>query len=50
MSRIFPQIIDAVGATPLVRLNSLTRGLGATHSEISLIIDGWILGLFHRPV
>jgi cysteine synthase A len=30
MSRIFPQIIDAVGATPLVRLNSLTRGLGAT--------------------
>jgi cysteine synthase A len=30
MSRIFSQIIDAVGATPLVRLNSLTRGLGAT--------------------
>jgi cysteine synthase A len=30
MGRIFPQIIDAVGATPLVRLNSLTRGLGAT--------------------
>src|SRR4030042_6395685 len=30
MSRIFPQIIDAVGATPLVRLQSLTRGLGAT--------------------
>jgi len=30
MSRIFPQIIDAVGATPLVRLQSITRGLGAT--------------------
>ena len=30
MGRIFPQIIDAVGATPLVRLKSLTRGLGAT--------------------
>ena len=30
MSHIFPQIIDAVGATPLVRLQSLTRGLGAT--------------------
>jgi cysteine synthase A len=30
MSRIFPQMIEAVGATPLVRLNSLTRGLGAT--------------------
>jgi cysteine synthase A len=30
MGRIFPQIIDAVGATPLIRLNSLTRGLGAT--------------------
>ncbi len=30
MGRIFPQIIDTVGATPLVRLNSLTRGLGAT--------------------
>jgi cysteine synthase A len=30
MSRIFPHIVDAVGATPLVRLNSLTRGLGAT--------------------
>jgi len=30
MSRIFPQIIDAVGATPLVRLNSLPRGLAAT--------------------
>jgi cysteine synthase A len=30
MGRIFPQIIDAVGDTPLVRLNSLTRGLGAT--------------------
>jgi cysteine synthase A len=30
MSRIFPQIIDALGATPLVRLHSLTRGLGAT--------------------
>ena len=29
MSRIFPQIIEAVGATPLVRLNSLSRGLGA---------------------
>jgi cysteine synthase A len=29
MGRIFPQIIDAVGATPLVRLNTLTRGLGA---------------------
>ncbi|MFZ5449797.1 MAG: cysteine synthase A [Thermodesulfobacteriota bacterium] len=30
MSRIFSQIIDTVGATPLVRLNALTRGLGAT--------------------
>ena len=30
MSRIFLQLTDAVGATPLVRLNSLTRGLGAT--------------------
>ena len=30
MGRIFPQIIDAVGATPLVRLESLTRGLRAT--------------------
>jgi cysteine synthase A len=30
MGRIFPQIIDTVGATPLVRLNSLTRGLEAT--------------------
>jgi cysteine synthase A len=30
MGRILPQIIDAVGATPLVRLNSLTRGLEAT--------------------
>jgi cysteine synthase A len=30
MGRIFPQIIDAVGATPLVRLNSLTQGLAAT--------------------
>ncbi len=30
MGRIFPQIIDTVGATPLVRLNALTRGLGAT--------------------
>jgi cysteine synthase A len=30
MSLIFPQIIDTVGATPLVRLNSLTRGLAAT--------------------
>jgi cysteine synthase len=30
MGRIFSQITDAVGATPLVRLNSLTRGLGAT--------------------
>jgi cysteine synthase A len=30
MGRIFPQIIDAVGSTPLVRLNSLTRGLGAS--------------------
>jgi cysteine synthase A len=30
MSRIFSQVIDAVGATPLVRLNSLARGLGAT--------------------
>ena len=30
MSRIFPQLTDTVGATPLVRLNSLTRGLGAT--------------------
>jgi cysteine synthase A len=30
MGRIFPQIIDAVGATPLVRLHSLTRGLAAT--------------------
>jgi len=29
MGRIFPRIIDAVGATPLVRLESLTRGLGA---------------------
>lgn len=29
MGRILPQIIDAVGSTPLVRLNSLTRGLGA---------------------
>jgi cysteine synthase A len=30
MGRIFSQITDTVGATPLVRLNSLTRGLGAT--------------------
>ena len=30
MGRIFPRITDAVGATPLVRLESLTRGLGAT--------------------
>jgi cysteine synthase A len=30
MGRIFPQIIDAVGATPLVRLESLTRGIRAT--------------------
>ncbi len=30
MGRIFPLIIDTVGATPLVRLQSLTRGLGAT--------------------
>jgi cysteine synthase A len=30
MGRIFSQIIDAVGATPLVRLNSLTQGLAAT--------------------
>jgi hypothetical protein len=30
MSRIFSQLTDTVGATPLVRLNSLTRGLGAT--------------------
>ncbi|MDD2901940.1 MAG: cysteine synthase A [Syntrophales bacterium] len=29
MSRVFSQVIDTVGATPLVRLNSLTRGLGA---------------------
>jgi cysteine synthase A len=29
MGRIFPQIIDAVGATPLVRLEPLARGLGA---------------------
>ncbi|MFI5329995.1 MAG: PLP-dependent cysteine synthase family protein, partial [Desulfobaccales bacterium] len=29
MGRIFPQIIDAVGATPLVRLGPLARGLGA---------------------
>ena len=30
MGRIFPQITDAVGNTPLVRLNSLTRGLDAS--------------------
>jgi cysteine synthase A len=30
MSRVFSQVIDIVGATPLVRLNSLTKGLGAT--------------------
>jgi cysteine synthase A len=30
MGRIFPQIIDAVGNTPLVRLNSLTQGLAAS--------------------
>ena len=30
MGRIFSQIIDTVGTTPLVRLNSLTQGLGAT--------------------
>jgi len=30
MGRILPQIIDAVGSTPLVRLNSLTRGLDAS--------------------
>jgi cysteine synthase A len=30
MGRIFPQIIGAVGDTPLIRLHSLTRGLGAT--------------------
>jgi cysteine synthase A len=30
MGRIFPQITDAVGSTPLVRLNSLTRGLDAS--------------------
>ncbi len=30
MGRIFPQIIDTVGGTPLVRLHSLTRGLETT--------------------
>ncbi|MFA5110351.1 MAG: pyridoxal-phosphate dependent enzyme, partial [Desulfobaccales bacterium] len=30
MGRIFPRIIDTVGTTPLVRLQSLTRDLGAT--------------------
>ncbi|MHB9075545.1 MAG: cysteine synthase A [Desulfobaccales bacterium] len=30
MGRIFSQLIDTVGATPLVRLHSLTRGLAAT--------------------
>jgi cysteine synthase A len=30
MARIFPRLIDAVGATPLVRLEALTRGLSAT--------------------
>ena len=30
MGRIFPRITDAVGATPLVRLESLTRGIRAT--------------------
>lgn len=30
MGRIFPQIIDAVGDTPLIRLNFLTQGLAAT--------------------
>lgn len=30
MGHIFPQIIGAVGTTPVVRLNSLTRGLAAT--------------------
>jgi cysteine synthase A len=30
MARIFSQITDAVGSTPLVRLNSLPRGLAAT--------------------
>jgi len=30
MSRRFPEIVQAVGATPLVRLNNLGRGLGAT--------------------
>jgi len=30
MGRIFPQLLDTVGNTPLVRLNSLTRGFHAT--------------------
>jgi cysteine synthase A len=30
MGRIFPQLLDTVGHTPLVRLNSLTRGCHAT--------------------
>jgi cysteine synthase len=30
MRRVFPQVVQAVGATPLVRLNNLTRGLKAT--------------------
>jgi cysteine synthase A len=30
MSQVFSQVVQAVGATPLVRLNNLTRGLEAT--------------------
>ena len=30
MRGVFPQVVQAVGATPLVRLNNLTRGLEAT--------------------
>jgi len=30
MRQVFPQVVQTVGATPLVRLNNLTRGLKAT--------------------
>ena len=30
MRGVLPQVVQAVGATPLVRLNNLTRGLEAT--------------------
>ena len=30
MTGVLPQVVQAVGGTPLVRLNNLTRGLKAT--------------------